>query len=413
VTNRYYGILILFYAALSIFTGVVLSTGLSLLTRAEAILFAAIEFLILLLLHESIARLRYQQKIVKTIKSIRVSLENIINRLAKLPICSITQQPLLKELAKPQPINVFDELMILESILAQLTVTLQTAEQTAAHRSQELEETIVPSQNAEVDNNFPQQEELIQGVHLDRTRLLKILHEILSEDRIEMCLQPIVSLPQRKVRYFECFSRLRDQDDMLIMPDLFLDIAHEEYLIRIIDNTLLFRCIQLVRKMVRKKIDIRFFCHLSLSTLRDHCFLDSLIEFMTYNKELIPNIIFEINYTDFQAADVQTRHLLERLIAYGCLFSANHIKSLTIPFEELEAYRFRFMKVDAALLLSALEKDEQGGAIHTFKKSADRHHIDIIVTKIEKEQELVDLLEFHFDYGQGYLFSAPQQVKNW
>ena len=44
---------------------------------------------------------------------------------------------------------------------------------------------------------------------LDEAAVLEIARQALRDDRIDLVLQPIVLLPQRKRRYYECFSRLR------------------------------------------------------------------------------------------------------------------------------------------------------------------------------------------------------------
>ena len=48
---------------------------------------------------------------------------------------------------------------------------------------------------------------------LDDAAILDIVREAIDTDRVDLYLQPIVSLPQRKHRFYECFSRIRDRDD--------------------------------------------------------------------------------------------------------------------------------------------------------------------------------------------------------
>ena len=46
-------------------------------------------------------------------------------------------------------------------------------------------------------------------------KVLDYVRQGLRSDRIDLYLQPIVSLPQRKVRFFECFSRIRVDDSSM------------------------------------------------------------------------------------------------------------------------------------------------------------------------------------------------------
>ena len=48
--------------------------------------------------------------------------------------------------------------------------------------------------------------------------MLEIIRRALEENRVDLYLQPVVSLPQRKLRFYEALSRLRSEDGAIIMP---------------------------------------------------------------------------------------------------------------------------------------------------------------------------------------------------
>src|SRR5262249_42400288 len=50
----------------------------------------------------------------------------------------------------------------------------------------------------------------------DDATLLEIVREGLRNNRVELFVQPIVSLPQRKHRHYECYSRIRSADGAMI-----------------------------------------------------------------------------------------------------------------------------------------------------------------------------------------------------
>ena len=85
-------------------------------------------------------------------------------------------------------------------------------------------------------------------VRLSENEMLDIMRDALRQNRVDLYLQPIVSLPQRKHRYFECLSAVRNAQGAVITPDRYIEIAKKSGLIKAIDNMLLFRCIQLVKK---------------------------------------------------------------------------------------------------------------------------------------------------------------------
>ena len=48
--------------------------------------------------------------------------------------------------------------------------------------------------------------------------MLDRVKDAIENDRVDLYLQPIVSLPQRKQRHFEAFSRLRNNDGTILRP---------------------------------------------------------------------------------------------------------------------------------------------------------------------------------------------------
>ena len=98
---------------------------------------------------------------------------------------------------------------------------------------------------------------------LDEQEILDLVREGLRENAVELALQPIVSLPQRKRRFFECFSRVRTDDGRVIVPEQYLDVAERHGLVTAIDNLLLFRCIQTLRRIRKSNANVGFFLNIS------------------------------------------------------------------------------------------------------------------------------------------------------
>ena len=59
-------------------------------------------------------------------------------------------------------------------------------------------------------------------------KLLAAIRSAIDAHRIDMHLQPIVTLPQRKVRYYEALTRLRTEDGHMLQPPEFLEPAESQ-----------------------------------------------------------------------------------------------------------------------------------------------------------------------------------------
>ncbi len=86
--------------------------------------------------------------------------------------------------------------------------------------------------------------------------MISVVRSALDAGRVDLYLQPIVSLPQRKVRYYEIFTRLRREDGSVLLPGAFLNAAEAGGLIARIDHMVLGRAAQVARWLLNKDRDI-------------------------------------------------------------------------------------------------------------------------------------------------------------
>ena len=241
--------------------------------------------------------------------------------------------------------------------------------------------------------------------------MLELVRDALRRDRVDLYLQPIVSLPQRKHRFYECFSRIRSADGTLIQPQEYIEVAEQAGLMAAIDNLLLFRSVQLVRKTQKSKFDVGFVCNISPHTLSDSIFLGEFVTYIQEHATLASNLILEFPLIDFMAHDAATAEALTRLLQTGVRFSIDQVTDLKMDIDGLARRGVRFVKLPAATLLSELRLEHPTVDPRALKDSLDRAGIDLIVEKVESESDLIELLDFQIDFGQGFLFGEPRIAK--
>lgn len=245
-------------------------------------------------------------------------------------------------------------------------------------------------------------------VELDDAAVLDIVEEALRDSRIDLFLQPIVDLPQRRTRFYECFTRIRSGDGTLITPERYISIAEEEGLVAAIDNMLLFRAVQILRQRRSGKAEFGFLCNISNHSLTDVDFFNQFIEFLSEHRNLAHHLIFEFAQPDILRGDAKTQHALAQLAHLGFRFSLDQTYDLDLDLDGLARRGFKFVKIEANLLLDALKRRVGSLDMVDFKRRLDRHAMDLIVEKIETENELRELLDYGIDFGQGYLFGEPK-----
>jgi cyclic-di-GMP phosphodiesterase, flagellum assembly factor TipF len=241
--------------------------------------------------------------------------------------------------------------------------------------------------------------------------LLELIRRSLEENRVDLYLQPVVSLPQRKVRFYEALTRLRSEDGAVIMPDQYIRVAAPAGLMSVVDNLLLFRCVQVVRRLTQKSRDIAVFCNISGHTLNDAEFFPQFLDFMHHHKDLASQIVFEFAEDAVLKAGPAQEANLRYLAGLGFRLSMDQVSKLDLDFARLKRLGFQFFKVRAGTLMSGMRTAKANVAAEDFKDHLSRNGINLIVERVEDEKAVVQLLEFNVDFGQGYLFGEPKPIR--
>ena len=255
--------------------------------------------------------------------------------------------------------------------------------------------------------------------HQQSNLLLKTVHDALSENRVDLYLQPVVTLPQRRTVFYESFTRLRDSTDRVMMPAEYLSIAEGEGLVPAIDNLLLFRCAQIVRRLARQDRKVGVFCNVALSSLGDETFFPQFLAFLSENRDLKEALIFELGQANFDARGAVEARNMARLADMGFRFSLDKVQTLDLDFADLQRADVKFIKVSADLLIEQLLDLDGGAPLRSMPdiQAADfaaltrRYGVEVIAEKVENERQVVDILELDVAMGQGHLFGEPRAIK--
>ena len=232
-----------------------------------------------------------------------------------------------------------------------------------------------------------------------------------EENRLDIYLQPMVTLPQRKVRFYEAVTRLRDDKDQILAADDFIATAEAGGLIGRIDHMVMLRCMQVLRRLMVRNKDVGVFCNVSAVTLGNPTYFAQCLDFLEANRALAPSFVLEFKQATFRNLGPTETENLAALSQRGYRFSIDHVTDLRVEPRELADRGVRFIKVPAALLLDP--KQTSTSDIHPSDLSdlLGRFGIDLIAERIEGERAVVDLLDYDVRFGQGFLFAPPRPLR--
>jgi cyclic-di-GMP phosphodiesterase TipF (flagellum assembly factor) len=249
------------------------------------------------------------------------------------------------------------------------------------------------------------------GASRSNLQILTAVKNAIEANRIDIYLQPMVTLPQRKVRFYEAVTRLRDDRDQILTADDFIGTAEAAGLMGRIDHMVMLRCVQVLRRLMVRNKEVGVFCNVAAATLSNPAVFAQCLDFLEANRALAPSFVLEFKQSTFRNLGATETEHLAALAQRGYRFSIDHVTDLRIEPRELADRGVRFIKVPAKLLLD--QRQTSASDIHPSDLSdlLGRFGIDLVAERIEGERAVVDLLDYDVRFGQGFLFAAPRPLR--
>ena len=240
--------------------------------------------------------------------------------------------------------------------------------------------------------------------------MLRDLRDAIEGNRIDLYLQPIVTLPDRKLRFYDASTRVRTGDDAFMAPGDYLELAEREHLMPRIDNVMLVKCVQLLRRLGPESRLKGVFCNLSAQSLLDHDFFPELVEFMEENSTLADNLTFQLSQRAVLDIGADELAGLKTLGKLGFVFSLDHVADLDVDFAALRDHFFRYVKIEAKTLLHDMAEARASIPASDMTSYLDRFDLKLIVEKVDDEASLERLMDYGVDLAEGDLFARPRPV---
>ncbi|MFN3744146.1 MAG: EAL domain-containing protein [Hyphomicrobiaceae bacterium] len=244
----------------------------------------------------------------------------------------------------------------------------------------------------------------VLGVHEELARAIEA-------SRIDVCLDPILRLDDRRARHFEVSVRLRsDSGEMLDPRALAVSIAGTGLTPRIEALTFT-ETIRLAGEFAARGAAADLFSIASGESLRDRGFNAALSGALAPDAALGTRLVMSIAQAEVRAFGPAHWAALAALSEAGLRYALVDVVDLDMDFEALAGRGFEFVRLDAQVFLQGLP------APHGFVPAADlcRHlsglGFTLIVSRIAEERELVKVLGFGALLGQGRLFGGPRPIR--
>lgn len=237
------------------------------------------------------------------------------------------------------------------------------------------------------------------------------LNKCLDNGQLVMHLQPMLSLLDRTVVGYEAFARLELDAGRIIPAASFISRAEKTGCIADIDHRMLFKIVRLIRELDRDAINPVFHWNLSGLCIADHLAFHAFENVLKANVAICKQITAEISQKTY--ADLETLGLrrLSTLRELGVNLSIDNCKDVDLTQKAISSGLFSDVKIPTNSLIGYNDETIEHVGSNLSNIASDRQ-VRLIATEVEREFQVMELIDQDILFGQGNLFMEPKPAKS-
>lgn len=235
---------------------------------------------------------------------------------------------------------------------------------------------------------------------------IDIVKTALNNHKIISYFQPIINNQTKEIEKYESLVRLIDENDKVVSPFFFLDIAKKGNYYSKITNMVLENSFTAL-----KNTNIIISINLSILDIEKEETRKKLYELLDKYKDYRKRVIFEL-LEDEDAKDFQVvKTFIKNVKARGVKIAIDDFGSGYSNFERLLEYEPDILKIDGSLIRNIETNKYSLDIVETIVTFAKKSNIKTIAEFVENENIYNILSKIGIDYSQGYYFGKPECIE--
>ena len=234
-----------------------------------------------------------------------------------------------------------------------------------------------------------------------------MINELINEKSIEVYLQPIVSVKDKKIFAYEALTRAYDRYAESISPLYLFEQAKKENLSIKLDEYVRELALQKFSKYYSKDRDVLLFLNFEAAVIENE---DSEYNFISvvYKYNISPlNIVVEV-----KEDKIKNSHALKKFIDYyrnhDFLIAIDDFGTGYSSFDRLEFIRPDIVKVDRSLVYNIQNNFINSEIMNAITKMCHNIGSIVLAEGVESSEEVLSCMRKDIDIFQGFWFCKPQ-----
>ena len=239
---------------------------------------------------------------------------------------------------------------------------------------------------------------------------LEMLRQALGEDRIIHHIEPIITLPQRRIHGYDLVPRLMLEDGELAEAEDFMPLRGGEDVIAEIEALALVDAITFARKNMTTGNSIMVYSPLSATSLKNTRQRERVISLLDANKAISAYIGFVISEQQWADLGGVEQAAIETIVKKGASFSLSSVRSLRLNYATISALGVRSVRADTKRFI---DQPASYTDFHTADIAAyvNRFEVDLLMINVQTEQDVLTLLDDGIGLAQGPHLALPGPIR--
>jgi cyclic-di-GMP phosphodiesterase, flagellum assembly factor TipF len=241
--------------------------------------------------------------------------------------------------------------------------------------------------------------------------LISKLESAFSDNGFAISFQPIVTLPQRKVKLYELALMLKDdvpeRSGSMVRKAVFAAGLAINY-----DLALIQRSLQMIGHFRSRQKEIAILCEITGAILVANPEFDQIISELRQQPSFAQSLTLGISYEAYSNLSVAEKDLLSFLSETGVKFALMGLTNMRLDPQALSAANIRFVTIDVMRLMDAVPTGLQGLDVHVADLAGlfARSKIELIVQNIASDRDLLDIIDMEIPLAQGKLLGEARPL---
>lgn len=233
-----------------------------------------------------------------------------------------------------------------------------------------------------------------------------MLKQAIDNYNIISYFQPIINNQTKKVEKYESLVRLIDQENNILTPQHFLEVAKEGKYYHAITTIVLNNSF---RALFNSDIEIAI--NLSALDMEDKRIKNEFFSLAERYRTQVHRITIEMVEDEKIKNQKNTLKFIKKVKSYGIKVAIDDFGEGLSNFGRIQTYQPDYIKIDGSLIKNIEHDEFSKNMIETIVFFAKKQNIKTVAEYVENENIYNILTELGVDYSQGHYFSKAALLK--